>query len=102
MFHGSHHILDHCFVARMFRLGGDDGGAVMLSELTVEGTNSYGSSIRRILTHEKISVVEVKPPRKKVRNGIGTTDHTDAVAAAMSVLGEDIDTLLHPAVTGCT
>lgn len=37
----------------------------------VEGTNSYGSSIRRILTDEKISVVVVKPPRKKARNGIG-------------------------------
>lgn len=37
----------------------------------VDGTNSYGSSIRRILTDEKISVVEVKPPRKKAGNGIG-------------------------------
>lgn len=59
-------------------------------------TNSYGSSIQRILTDENISVAEVKPPRKKARNGIGKTDQIDAIPAAMSVLGEDIDALLHP------
>lgn len=62
----------------------------------VEETNSYGSSVRRTLTDEKIKVVEVKPPRKKARNGIGKTDQIDAIAAAMSVLGEDIHALLHP------
>ncbi|WPR66139.1 transposase [Glutamicibacter protophormiae] len=62
----------------------------------VERTNSYGSNIRRILTDENISVTEAKPPRKKARNGIGKTDQIDAIAAAMSVLGQDIDQLLHP------
>lgn len=61
----------------------------------VEGTNSYGSSIRRILIDENIRVVEMKPPRNKARNGIGKTDQINAIAAAMSVLGEDIDALLH-------
>lgn len=59
----------------------------------VEGTNFYGSSIRRILTDENISVVEVQPPRKKAGNGIGKTDQIDAIATAVSVLGEGIDAL---------
>ena len=66
----------------------------------VEGTNSYGSSIRRVLADEKISVVEAKPPRKKARNGIGKTGQIDANVKAMSVLGEDIDAPLHPRCDG--
>lgn len=66
----------------------------------VEGTNSYGSNIRRILTDENISVTEAKPPRKTARNGIDKTDEIDAIAAAMSVLGQDVDQLLHPRSDG--
>ncbi|MFC8304949.1 transposase [Specibacter sp. NPDC057265] len=62
----------------------------------IEGTNSYGSSIRRALIVEGIRVVEVKPPKEKARQGIGKSDPIDAFAAATSVLGQEIDLLLHP------
>lgn len=63
---------------------------------SIEGTNSYGSSIRRALIAEGIRVVEVKPPKKKTRRGVGKTDQIDAFAAAMSVLGQETELLLHP------
>lgn len=66
----------------------------------IEGTNSYGSSIRRALVLEGVRVVEVKPPMKKARHGVGKTDQIDAVAAATSVLGQEIDLLLHPCHDG--
>ncbi|MGO2030708.1 MAG: hypothetical protein ACTH2A_07150 [Glutamicibacter ardleyensis] len=36
------------------------------------------------------------PFLEKARNDIGKTDEIDAIAAVMSVLGKDIDALLHP------
>ncbi|MBB2997600.1 transposase [Paeniglutamicibacter cryotolerans] len=45
-------------------------------------------------------MVEVKPPRKKDRHGVGKNDQIDAVAAAMSVLGQETDSLLHPRQDG--
>ncbi|MGP5155085.1 IS110 family transposase [Glutamicibacter ardleyensis] len=62
----------------------------------IEGTNSYGSSIRRALIVEGIREVEVKPPKKKARRGVGKSDPIDAFAAAMGVLGQEIGLLLHP------
>lgn len=62
----------------------------------IEGTNSYGSSIRRALIVEGVRVVEVKPPRKKTRHGVGKSDPIDAIAAATSILGQETDLLLHP------
>lgn len=62
----------------------------------IEGTNSYGSSIRRALATEGIQVVEVKPPKKKTRRGIGKSDPIVAFAAATGVLGEENDLLFHP------
>lgn len=66
----------------------------------VEGTRSYGSSITALLTAESIPVVEVKPPKKQARAGVGKTDEIDATAAAMSVLGKDTHELLHPRAEG--
>lgn len=62
----------------------------------VEGTRSYGSSITAMLSAADIPVVEVKPPKKKSRAGVGKTDEIDATAAAMGVLGKDTTELLHP------
>lgn len=45
-------------------------------------------------------MVEVKPPKKKDRHGVGKTDQIDALAAAMSVLGQETDSLLHPRQDG--
>ncbi|GFZ98462.1 IS110 family transposase [Nesterenkonia alkaliphila] len=69
------------------------GGAILAA---VEGTSSYGSSIRRALHAEDVAVVEVKPPKKPARAGVGKTDQIDAAAAAMSVLGRDTANLLQP------
>lgn len=66
----------------------------------IEGTSSYGSSLTRILTQQNITVVEVKPPPKKARAGIGKTDEIDATAAAMSILGKDVERLLQPRSDG--
>lgn len=66
----------------------------------IEGTNSYGSSIRRALNEQSILVTEVKPPRRKARNGVGKSDQIDAISAAMSVLGHEIDTLVSPRQDG--
>lgn len=62
----------------------------------IEGTKSYGSSIRRALAVEGIQVVEVKPPKQKTRRGIGKSGPIDAFAAARGVLGQETDLLLHP------
>lgn len=62
----------------------------------IEGTNSYEPSTRRALIVEGVWVVEVKPPKKKARRGIGKSDPIDAIAAATSVLGQETDLLLHP------
>lgn len=66
----------------------------------VEGTRSYGSSITAMLTAESIPVVEVKPPKKQARAGVGKTDEIDATAAAMSILGKDTNELLYPRAEG--
>lgn len=66
----------------------------------VEGTRSYGSSITAALTAGSIPVVEVKPPSKQARAGVGKTDEIDATAAAMRVLGKDLTNLLHPRAEG--
>lgn len=62
----------------------------------VEGTRSYGATITHALTEVGITVVEVKPPRKKERAGVGKTDEIDATAAAMGILSADVERLLQP------
>lgn len=66
----------------------------------VEGTRSYGSSITRMLNGGGIVVVEVKPPRKQARAGVGKTDEIDATAAALSILGTETALLLQPRADG--
>jgi len=66
----------------------------------VEGTRSYGATITHALTENGIPVVEVKPPRKQARAGVGKTDEIDATAAAMSVLHQDTERLLTPRADG--
>lgn len=66
----------------------------------VEGTRSYGATLTHALTSANITVVEVKPPRKKERAGVGKTDEIDATAAAMSVLSQDVNCLLQPRSEG--
>lgn len=66
----------------------------------VEGTASYGASLTRTLGRENITVVEVKPPRKEARAGVGKTDEIDATAVAMGILGKDLEQLLQPRSDG--
>lgn len=60
----------------------------------MEGTRSYGATITHVLTEAGITVVEVKPPRKNDRAGVGKTDEIDAIAATMGILSQDVDRLL--------
>jgi transposase len=62
----------------------------------VAGTASY----TRALAAESITVVEVKPLRKAARAGAGKTDIIDATAAAMGILGTDVERLLKPRTDG--
>ncbi|MGP9033026.1 IS110 family transposase [Glutamicibacter mysorens] len=66
----------------------------------VEGTRSYGATITHALVDAGIAVVEVKPPCKQARAGVGKTDEIDATAAAMSILPQDIERLLTPRAEG--
>ncbi|WP_343320249.1 IS110 family transposase [Arthrobacter sp. TMP15] len=68
--------------------------------IAVEGTRSYGASITTALNAENIPVIEVKPPKKQARAGIGKIDQIDATEAARSVLGTDVTKLLHPRAEG--
>lgn len=72
-------------------------GAILAA---VEGTNSYGSSPRRVLLAANIPVVEAKPPSKAAQSVSGKTDGIDATAAARSVLGRDAATLVQPRADG--
>lgn len=66
----------------------------------VEGTRSYGATLTQILTAACIVVVEVKPPKKKERAGVGKTDEIDATAAAISVLSQNVTRLMTPRAEG--
>lgn len=48
----------------------------------VEGTGAYGAGLARFLTTEKITVVEVDRPDRKMRRDQGKSDPVDAYAAA--------------------
>lgn len=54
----------------------------------------------RTLGRANLTVVEVKPPRKQARAGVGKTDEIDATAAATGVLGKSLEQLLQPRSDG--
>lgn len=66
----------------------------------VEGTRSYGATITHALTDAGITVVEVKPPPKRARAGVGKTDEIDATAAALGIMNQDTERLLTPRAEG--
>lgn len=78
-------------------IGRNTTGPILVA---VEGTASYGASLTRALTGQDINVVEVKPPSRKTRAGVGKTDEIDATAAAMGILGKDLERLLQPRSDG--
>ena len=57
-----------------------------LAAVGVEGTGSYGASLARILTAERVNVVEVSRPNRHTRRQRGKSDPIDAEAAARAVL----------------
>lgn len=79
----------------MNRRSGD--GQVLVS---VEGASSYGAGLTRTLREAGISVCDVRPPRRKSRRAHGKSDSIDAVAAAQSVLGIEVASLLEPCADG--
>ena len=52
----------------------------------VEGTGAYGAGLARYLTSQKIMVVEVDRPDRKIRRTRGKSDPIDALAAARAAL----------------
>lgn len=79
----------------MNRRSGD--GQVLVS---VEGASSYGAGLTRALRGAGISVCDVRPPRRTSRRAQGKSDAIDAVAAAQSVLGIEVSSLLEPRADG--
>ncbi len=54
----------------------------------VEGTNSYGAGLARVLAEEGITVMEVLRPKRQVRRLRGKSDEVDAYAAAHQALAQ--------------
>ncbi|PPH25792.1 IS110 family transposase [Rathayibacter sp. AY1F9] len=65
----------------------------------MEGTGSYGASLGRALQRDGIVFCEVRPPKKSSRVR-GKSDEIDAVAAATSAMGIELDALIRPKVDG--
>ncbi|PYI65467.1 IS110 family transposase [Arthrobacter livingstonensis] len=68
--------------------------------VAIEGTNSYGSGLTRALRQTELDFCEVRPPRRTSRAGRGKSDDIDALAAARTVLGEQVGALLDPRAEG--
>ncbi len=68
--------------------------------VAIEGTNSYGSGLTRALRATELDLCEVRPPRRASRAGRGKSDDIDALAAARTVLGEQVEALLEPRAEG--
>ncbi|MDO5745974.1 MAG: transposase [Micrococcaceae bacterium] len=64
--------------------------------VAIEGTNSYGSGLTRFLRSTDLDLCEVRPPRRASRVGRGKSDDIDALAAARTVLGEQVEAMLEP------
>ena len=57
-----------------------------LSCVGVEATGSYGAGLMRHLVSQRVSVLEVVPPRRRSRRGRNKSDPADAEAAARAAL----------------
>lgn len=68
--------------------------------VAIEGTNSYGATLTRALAATDLEVCEVRPPRRASRSGRGKSDAIDALAAARTVLAEEVSALLQPRAGG--
>ncbi|ASN39190.1 IS110 family transposase [Arthrobacter sp. 7749] len=68
--------------------------------VAIEGTNSYGSGLTRVLRATELDLCKVRPPRRASRAGRGKFDDIDALAAARTVLGEQVEVLWVPRAEG--
>lgn len=59
----------------------------------MEGTNSYGATLRTVLADDYYRVVAAPKPARSLRRSKGKSDELDAVRAARSVLGQDSERL---------
>lgn len=73
------------------------GAAVLIS---IEGASSHGAGLTRAVLKAGIDACDVRPPRRASRTGKGKSDAIDAVAAARTVLGIDVESLLQPRADG--
>ncbi|MCJ1697907.1 IS110 family transposase [Rathayibacter caricis] len=72
------------------------GGLVLFA---MEGTGSYGVSLGRALQRDGMVFCEVRPPKKSSR-ARGKTDEIDAIAAATSAMGIELDAMTRPKADG--
>ncbi len=68
--------------------------------VSIEGASSYGAGLTRTLLGAGTDVCDVRPPRRKSPRGKGKSDAIDAAAAAQTVLGIDVLSLLRPRADG--
>lgn len=68
-------------------------GAVASVLVSMEGTNSFGATLRAILSDSGYRVVEAPKPARSLRRSKGKSDQLDAARAALAVLRLDVDRL---------
>jgi len=61
--------------------------------VAMEGTNSYGATLRELLSDGGYRVIEAPKPVRSLRRSQGKSDQLDAVRAAQAVLSLDVDRL---------
>jgi transposase len=61
--------------------------------VVMEGTNSYGATLRTVPSNDGYRVVEAPKPARSLRRSKGKSDELDAVRAAHAVLRQDSDRL---------
>lgn len=67
-----------------------DAASVLIA---MEGTNSYGATLRAVLGNGGYRVVEAPKPARSLRRSQGKSDQLDAVRAALAVLRLDVERL---------
>ncbi|MCA1788595.1 MAG: IS110 family transposase, partial [Thioalkalivibrio sp.] len=61
--------------------------------VAMEGTNSYGATLRTVLSNDGYRVVEDPKPARSLRRSKGKNDELDAIRAAHAVLRHDSERL---------
>jgi transposase len=68
--------------------------------VAMEGTSSYGANLTRALLSEGVDVREVSPPVRNARAMRGKSDEIDAISAARTAIGMELEALARPRADG--